>query len=174
MRPVRIRQAFDPDLPALADSLGQERYFADQLARQRDGHGVLLVAWHAFTPVGDVYLWLGSAEEPELRARLPGVPLLTHLEVAPKSRGACIGTLLVGTAEQYLVARGHTRVALGVAPDNERVHRFYHRLGYVEWPYPPIWTSRDVYGPDGVVLREAERCLVFVKELRRAGAGGRR
>lgn len=174
MRHVRIREAFELDLPALSGALGQEHYFAAHLARQRSGHGVLLVAWHAFTPVGDVYLWLDSAEEPELRDRLPGVPLLTHLEVAPDHRGSRIGTLLVGTAERYLLERGHARVALGVGLDNARVHRFYQRLGYVEWPFPPIRTNRDVFGPDGIVAREADRCRVFVKDLHTAEAGGHR
>lgn len=174
MRHVRIRQAYELDLPALTGGLGQAPYFTAQLARQREGHGVLLVAWHGFTPVGDVYVWLGLAEEPELRDRLPGVPLLTHLEVAPDHRGARIGTLLVGTAERYLLERGHARVALGVGLDDGRVHRFYRRLGYVEWPYPPIGTSKDVFLPDGAVVREADKCRVFVKELRRAGAQARR
>lgn len=171
MRHVRIRSAFEQDLPALVTALGQEPYFAHQLARQRAGHGLLLVAWQVFTPVGDVYLWLDAAEEPELRDRLPGVPLLTHLEVAPDHRNQRIGTELVRAAEAHLRELGHDKVALGVDLDNPRVCRLYRRLGYAEWPYPPIRTTRDVFLPDGRIERQADACRILVKDLRRMGLG---
>ncbi|NRQ37604.1 GNAT family N-acetyltransferase [Nonomuraea sp. NN258] len=170
MAQVRIRQALGKDLPFLVSALGQERYFATQLARQHAGHGVLLVAWQAFNAVGDVYLWLSSAEEPELRDRLPGVPLLTHLEVSPAHRNRRIGTQLVHEAEERLRTLGHERVALGVEPGNVRVRRLYHRLGYAEWPYPPILTTRHVFHPDGRIEEEAETCHILVKSLREARA----
>ncbi|HEX8929404.1 MAG TPA: hypothetical protein VGA45_10855 [Actinomycetota bacterium] len=34
--------------------LGQRHYFSEHLARQRDGHGVPLVAWVGGRPVGDL------------------------------------------------------------------------------------------------------------------------
>src|SRR5690606_15637741 len=114
MLDVRIRAAMDGDLVALVNALGQEPYFRAQLARQRDKHGELLVAWHGETPIGDVYLWLEEAEEPEVRERLPGVPLLTHLEVAREHRNRRIGTRLMLAAERRLRELGHDRVALGV------------------------------------------------------------
>jgi GNAT superfamily N-acetyltransferase len=170
MRHVRIRAACDKDLRALVESLGQEPYFAAQLARQRAGHGVLLIAWHAFTPVGVVYLWLGSAEEPELRARLPGVPLMMHLEVVPEHRNKLIGTQIVQAAERCLHALGHSRVALGVDLDNLDACRLYRRLGYAEWPYPPVPTTRQVFRPDGRVDRVADVCRILTKDLREAQA----
>ncbi|WP_219510036.1 GNAT family N-acetyltransferase [Nonomuraea ceibae] len=170
MRHVRIRVASDGDLSALVRALGQGPYFAAQLRRQRAGHGVLLVAWHAFTPVGDVYLWLGSAEEPELRDRLPGVPLLTHLEVLPEHRNRRIGTRLVEAAEGWLRDLGHARVALGVDLDNHRAGSLYGRLGYREWGHPPVRTTRRVYRADGRVEQVPDVCRILVKDLREVRA----
>ncbi|MEV0596087.1 GNAT family N-acetyltransferase [Nonomuraea cavernae] len=170
MRHVRIRAACQTDLPSLVGALGQEPYFVTQLARQRAGHGVLLVAWQAFTPVGDVYLWLDSAEEPEVRDRLPGVPLLTHLEVTPEHRNHRIGTQLMDAAEARLRDLGHSRVALGVDLDNHRARSLYRRLGYREWPHPPVPTTRQVYRADGRVEQVADVCRILVKDLREAQA----
>jgi hypothetical protein len=44
MATVEIRPAVDADLAALVASLQERDFFADALARQRDGRGVLLVA----------------------------------------------------------------------------------------------------------------------------------
>src|SRR5687767_12161477 len=62
-----IRQAVRADLRAIVRSFGQETYFRDRLSKQEAGHGVLLVAWERDVAVGDVYVWLAPAEEPELR-----------------------------------------------------------------------------------------------------------
>ncbi|WP_336205311.1 GNAT family N-acetyltransferase [Nonomuraea sp. LPB2021202275-12-8] len=170
MRHVRIRTASEEDLPALVAALGQRAYFVAQLTRQRAGRGVLLVAWHAFTPVGDVYLRLEAAEEQELRDRLPGVPLLAHLEVAGEHRGRRIGTQLVEAAEGRLRDLGHARVALGVDLDNDRARSLYRRLGYREWAHPPVSTIREIYHPDGRLERAPDECEILVKDLREAQA----
>ncbi|MFG1946791.1 GNAT family N-acetyltransferase [Nonomuraea sp. NPDC048826] len=161
----------DGDLAALVNALGQEPYFRAQLDRQRERHGVLLVAWHGFDPIGDVYLWLDQAEEPELRERLPGVPLLTHLEVAPAYRNRRIGTRLMDAAEERLRGLGHDRVALGVDPRNDRVWPLYRRLGYEEWPHPPVPTTRRIYLPGGRVEQVPDVCRILVKDLREPRAG---
>ncbi|MEV0143440.1 MULTISPECIES: GNAT family N-acetyltransferase [unclassified Nonomuraea] len=168
MHHVRIRAAIEKDLPALSGALGEEPYFVTQLARQRSGHGVLLVAWRVSTPVGHVYLWLAPAAEPEVRDRLPGVPLIVHLRVAPQHRGRRIGSRLMDAAEGRLSAMGHARVALGVDLDNERVGPLYRRRGYREWPYPPVPTTREELRPDGRVEEVADVCRILVKDLRQA------
>ncbi|MDA0636852.1 GNAT family N-acetyltransferase [Nonomuraea sp. MCN248] len=160
----------DGDLAALVNSLGQEPYFRAQLARQREKRGELLVAWQGVVPIGDVYLWLDQAEEPEIRERLPGVPLLTHLEVAREHRDRRIGTRLMDAAERRLRELGHDRVALGVDPANHRVWSLYRRLGYEEWPYPPVPTTRRIYLPGGRVEQVPDVCRVLVKDLREPGA----
>ncbi|HEX4817541.1 MAG TPA: GNAT family N-acetyltransferase [Nonomuraea sp.] len=165
MGPSEIRRADPADLPAIVAALGQKGYFTDRLTRQARGHGLLLIAWKGTEVVGDVYLWLGPAEEPELRALLPDVPLLTHLEVAPGRRDHGVGTHLLRTAEGWLHAAGHRRVALGVSLDNHAAQRLYARLGYTEWPHGELATTTTVYHPDGKRERRPDFCLVMVKDL---------
>jgi GNAT superfamily N-acetyltransferase len=171
MLEVHIRPASYQDLPALIAELGQEHHFRDCLARQDAGQGVLLMALIDNVPVGDAFLRLEPAEEPELRERLPGVPLLQHLEVHPSSRGRLIGTRLLGVAEQLLrEVHGADRVALGVGLDSRDAIRLYQRQGYREWPYPPIATTRIEYLPDGTPRYAPDRCQIMVKDLH--GTGG--
>ncbi|WP_143229547.1 GNAT family N-acetyltransferase [Actinophytocola xanthii] len=146
----------------LVAELGQGAFFADRLARQADGRGMLLVAWHRRRPVGDVYLWWERAEEPELQIFLPGTPLLTHLEVHVDHRARGTGTALVAAAERELGRRGHRAVALAVELGNIRAGRLYQRLGYRDWPHPPI---RCYSLTDGRGRREAEICRILVKAL---------
>lgn len=164
MKPT-VRAATSADLPALVDSLGQEHFFTDRLDQQRAGQGLLLVAWLSGTPVGDVYLRLEPADEPEVRHWLPEVPLLQHLEVRQGHRNQRIGSTLIGTAEQVLRAHGHPRVALGVALDNHGAARLYRRHGYWEWPHPPVRTSYQVRCPDGSTRCRYELCQILVKDL---------
>ena len=160
-----VRVVTSADLAALAHSLGQEHYFSDRLERQRSGRGIMLAAWVDELPVGDVYLWLEPAEEAELRQRLPGVPLVQHLEVRDGHRNRRIGTALLRTAERLLHDCGHRRVALGVGLDNHRAARLYRRCGYQEWPYPPITTAYEEFLPDGSRRRLTEVCQILVKDL---------
>lgn len=166
---LTVHPATPADLPALVRELGQQRYFADRLRRQRHGHGLLLVAWLGAAPVGDVYLRFEPADEPELRERMPGVPLLQHLEVPAGLRNRRIGSRLIRAAERVLRERGHSRLALGVALDNHDAARLYRRHGYREWPHPPIPTSSEEVRPDGSTYRRRELCQILVKNL--AGPG---
>ena len=169
MLDVRIRLATIQDLPALVDALrnvpGHEYFFAECLDRQDAGKGMLLLAVLDAVPVGRVYLRFEPAEEPEVHERLPGVPLLQHLEVHPDRRRQGIGTRLVDAAEQTVRDRGDTRLALGVALDNHDAIRLYERLGYTEWPYPPARTTTVEYLPDGGRRYSPDRCRIFVTEL---------
>nr|WP_042192042.1 GNAT family N-acetyltransferase [Kibdelosporangium sp. MJ126-NF4]CEL20447.1 acetyltransferase [Kibdelosporangium sp. MJ126-NF4]CTQ97672.1 acetyltransferase [Kibdelosporangium sp. MJ126-NF4] len=166
MSGVRIRPATDADLVVLISALGDEDFFADRLARQTSDHGVLLTAWEHDTPIGAVYVWLERAEEAEIREHLPGVPLLNHVEVRSGYRNRRIGTKLVIAAEKLLVERGHTRVALAVRTDNPDAYRLYERLGYEQWPHPPVECRYDVRLPDGTRKRCVEICHMMVKRLR--------
>jgi len=166
---VRIRPATTRDLPALVDALadvpGHEYFFAECLARQDAGLGVLLLALLAAVPVGRVYLRFEPAEEREVRERLPGVPLLQHLEVRPDRRRQGVGTRLVDAAERTLRRGGVLRLALGVGLDNHDAIRLYERLGYIEWPYPPARTTNVEYLPGGVRRYSPDLCRIFVKDL---------
>lgn len=162
MRDLHIRPARFGDLAALTQSLGQEPYFRDRIDRQSRDLGVLLTAWHADRPVGDVYLWLEPAEELEIRTHLPNIPLLNHVEVHSAHRGLGIGTSLVLEAEQMLALRNHRRVALAVEATKPHLVEWYGRLGYREWPYSLV-KCYSLSAGDGA--RKAETCCVLVKDL---------
>ena len=107
---LEIRPGTDADLPALVSALGQQRWFSDRLARQRAGGGVLLLAWLEGRSVGDVYLHLDPATEPEVRQHLPGVPLLIHLEVLEPFQRRGIGTALIHAGEDTARHLGHRQL----------------------------------------------------------------
>ncbi|MGW6445754.1 GNAT family N-acetyltransferase [Lentzea sp. NPDC055074] len=159
---MRIRPARPDDLPSLARRLGQRRYFADRLDRQRDDRGVLLTAWHGGEVIGVVYLWLEPAEEPEIRAHLPLTPLITHLEVHPDWQRKGVGTSLIRASERLLTSRGCADVALAVEVGNDDAERLYADLGFREWPHE---TVKCYAASDGNGHRAVETCKVLVKEL---------
>ncbi|ANZ39523.1 hypothetical protein BBK82_29220 [Lentzea guizhouensis] len=164
MGDLTIRPARPEDLGSLAERLGQDRYFADRLDRQSEGRGVLLTAWLDDLVIGNVYLWLEEAEEPEIRAHLPGTPLVTHLEIHRDHRRQGVGTSLIGEAERLLADRGHGEVALAVEVNNTAAAKLYLRLGYQDWGYSPV----ECYSPaDENGHRDVEICDVMVKALGR-------
>jgi GNAT superfamily N-acetyltransferase len=152
------------DLEILVEQLGQRAYFADRLSRQKRDTGVLLTAWWDHHPIGDAYLWLEAAEEPELRKYLPGVPLLTHVEIRDGFRSRGIGTGLVSAAEKTLVERGYKQVALAVEISNVRAAKLYTRLGYLVWRHPSVPHVRCENLFDDSV-EPPEICHIMVKDL---------
>lgn len=162
---LRVRAATRRDLAGLTRALGSGQLFAERLGRQREGRGLLLVASVRNVIAGSVYLWLEAAEEPELRERLPGVPLLQHLVVRREYRNRRIGTALVAVAERLLHDLGYRAVALGVRPDNVDAIRLYRRLNYREWGHPPIPTVDEEFLPNGSRRRSPATCRIFVKLL---------
>ena len=163
MTEPHVRPARSADLVRFAAALGDLRFLSERMARQRAGLGVLFLAWLGTHPAGDVYLWLEEAEEPPIRHHLPGVALLTHLEVRDGLRGRGIGRALVRAVEQHLAERGHERVALAVRTDNPRAARLYRRLGYRDWGHGEVTCYATTPQPDGAPIEE--QCHVLVKEL---------
>lgn len=164
MKPT-IRAACDEDLPALIRQLGQRHYFTERLLRQRHDRGRLFIALVENQPIGDVYVSLEEADEPELRKRLSAVPLLQHLEVRDGFRNQGTGKRLLAAAERFLVKQRHRQVALGVNLGNDDAIRLYRLLGYREWEHSPTMTFREHYGQDGGIHREWEQCRIFIKDL---------
>jgi ribosomal protein S18 acetylase RimI-like enzyme len=164
---VAVQRANEADLHALTASLDQPLFFANRLARQEEGRGVLLVAWYEGAPVGDVYLRLEPPDEPELLRSMPDVALLTHLEVLPTHRKQGIGSRLMEMAEHTAAREGFSRMALGVTDDNTDAIRLYRERGYQPGDPQRINTYREIYRADGSVETEPDgTCLVFVRHLK--------
>jgi ribosomal protein S18 acetylase RimI-like enzyme len=160
-----IRIATQDDLPLLSQLFGRPAMFADCLERQRTGRGLLLLAVPDDVLVGHLFVRWEPADEPEVRDRLPGVPLLQHFAVLPSRRNRGTGTELFEFAERLLTQRGYPKVALGVGTENHAAVRLYERLGFTEWPYPPVATTKEEYLPDGSRRHTPELCRIFVKGL---------
>jgi GNAT superfamily N-acetyltransferase len=162
---VEIRSASDAELATLVAVLGERRWFADRLARQERGGGVVLVAWLEGRPVGEVFLECEPATEPEVRRHLPGVPRLDHLEVAGPFWGRGIGTALILAAEDSARQLGHERIALGVGLDNLKARRLYERLGYADWGHGTVVGTWVEHPDDGPPVTLSEVCDMLVKRL---------
>jgi GNAT superfamily N-acetyltransferase len=160
-----IRIATQDDLPLLTRLLDRPAMLADCLRRQRAARGLLLLAVRDGTPIGHLFIRWEPAEEPEVRDRLPDVPLLQHFAVHPSRRNRGTGTALLEFAGQLLRERGYARVALGVGMENHDAVRLYERLGFTEWPHLPVATTKEEYLPDGSRRHTPELCRIFVKDL---------
>jgi GNAT superfamily N-acetyltransferase len=169
---ARIEQATEQDVLSVVTTLVDRRYLVERMRRPRFHRGRVFIAYtEAESPaetraVGYVYLRLERAEEPELRRKLPWVPILEKLRVFDDFRHQGYGRQLVAAAEEYARRRGRRRIALGIAMDNDAAVPFYHRLGYQEWSEGPIKTFREVLR-NGSWVRDDELCRVFVKVLPR-------
>ena len=162
---MEIRQASADDLEALGGIFGSERrFFAECLARQEAGGGVLLVAWLDGWPAGDVFL-SRDPDEPEIRRHLPGVPTLVHLEVIGRLQRRGIGTALVLAGEDAARRLGRDRIALGVGLDNPGARRLYERLGYTEWGHGHIVTSWREQRPGSAPVTVTETIDMLVRRL---------
>ncbi len=160
-RDVSIRSAGADDVRTSVTSESDKRFFLDHLAH---GHGFLLFAVRGDVLVGHVFLRLAEAEEPELRAGLPGVPFLQRLRVMPGHRRQGIARRLIEHAEARLYLLGHRRVALGVDPDNEAAISLYRKLSFAVWGDDTVMTFREEV-ENGSTVRKPEKCLVFEKRL---------
>jgi GNAT superfamily N-acetyltransferase len=165
MGDLEIRQAEEADLPALTGWLGQRHFFVERMRRQREGRGALLVALLSGELVGKVYLRWEEADEPEIRAWLPDVPLLNRLHVREENRGRGIGTAIVEFAEEHLRMRGHIQVALGVELSNVGAIRLYERLGFANWAHGSLTTTNVEYQNDGQPIHYPETITMYVKDL---------
>ncbi len=165
MTEPHVGRARSADLPPFAAALGDGGFLIDRWLRQRKDQGVLFFAWLGTRPAGAVYLWLEEAEERPIRSRLPGVALLTHLQVHPELRNRGVGAALVDAVEEHLIEHGHERVALAVRTDNPAAARLYDRLGYQDWGHGEVTCYARVALPNGGVLEVPERCYVLVKDL---------
>ncbi len=146
------------ELPALVGAFGQHWYFARQLHRQVEGRGELLIAWSDGQPVGDVVLVRDPVPEAEIRAELPGVPMISHLEVDPAHQRRGIGSQLLATAEELARGYGHELVVLGCGTTNP-ARTMYDARGYDDWGHGTVTFRWSEPEPD------SELCHVLIKLL---------
>ncbi|MGI5245727.1 N-acetyltransferase family protein [Dactylosporangium sp. CA-139066] len=164
-RGVTVRQAQPSDLTALVAALGQPHYFAIRLDGQPEV-GILLVAARADgSVVGSAFLRLAPAEEAELRERLPGAPVLMHVEVVPEQQRNGVGKMIVHAAEEYARAHGRSVIALGVRPDNDGARKLYAGAGYTDWGLGPINAVVKAFDDGGERDDGYELCEIMVKAL---------
>ncbi|WP_211241200.1 GNAT family N-acetyltransferase [Pseudonocardia spinosispora] len=93
----------------------------------------------------------------------PATGTLWQLVVHPALRSRGIGTLLIRTAEQHIVAKGLCRAELGVEESNTRARALYERLGYLSYDRKP--GVREVEEPTGLIRRYETVCTVMWKSL---------
>lgn len=127
-----VRIAGERDIFPLIDRLSGADHA--HLSRRMRHRGCVLVALDGPRTVGNVVVSWAPADEPEVVAQLPGVPLMYHLRVDEPYRCQGIGTRLIRQAESILRGRGHRRVLIGVDQDNVAARRLYLSLGYRPWP----------------------------------------
>ncbi|MFC3739455.1 GNAT family N-acetyltransferase [Paractinoplanes deccanensis] len=168
---VSIRTASDEDVRKLVDNRNDRHYFLDHLDRDR---GIILFAFRGEALAGYIFLRLAPAEEPELRAGLPGVPLLQHLRVLDGHEHYGVARTLLSEAERQLALLGFHRVALGVHPSNERAIALYQGLSFTAWREEHLPTFHVEVLDDDSTERSDDVCLVLVKHLERLRWMGRR
>ncbi|WP_179855491.1 GNAT family N-acetyltransferase [Paractinoplanes atraurantiacus] len=161
---VSIRTASDEDVRKFVENRNERHYFLDHLGQD---HGIILFAFRGEVLAGYIFVRLAPAEEPELRAGLPGVPLLQHLRVLEEHQRSGVARRLLSEAERQLTLRGYHRVALGVHPSNERAINLYKGLSFTAWREESLPTFHVEVLDDDSTERSDDVCLVFVKHLER-------
>jgi ribosomal protein S18 acetylase RimI-like enzyme len=161
---MMVRLAGEADVVAHVGERQDRWLLLDHLARKR---GVPLFAFRDEVFLGHLFVRLAPPEEPELRAGLPGVPLLQHLRVVNGFQRNGVGRRLIEAAEALLATSGHRSVALGVDPTNRAAMSFYQSLSFTAWREETLTTFREEVRDDGTTVRYVDRCFVFVKHLDR-------
>jgi hypothetical protein len=69
-----VQQACFSDLAVVSRVLGGAEFFAERFERQKNGRGVLFIAWLDNEPVGDVYLWLEKPRSTGCGGSCPASP----------------------------------------------------------------------------------------------------
>jgi ribosomal protein S18 acetylase RimI-like enzyme len=123
------------------------RVYADVFRRSQEDKAAM---WVAELPkvgiIGQVFVQLTSDYRPEL-ANGKTRAYVHAFRVRPAYRDSGLGTCLMQTVENFLVARDFRNIYLTVAQDNLGARRLYERLGYkVVAVEPGHWSYRDEKG----------------------------
>jgi GNAT superfamily N-acetyltransferase len=127
---VRIDAFQGPDWSVLAP-IAPARALRAFRERSERGERTCIVAWRDGRPVG--YTWLSASIEREIEALPLALPddavYGWHLHVAPRSRGAGIGTALVRARLLHARARGFRREWRAIRADNRPAVRTAVKTG---------------------------------------------
>ena len=127
---VRIDAFGGPDWSALAP-IAPARALRAFRARSERGGRTCIAAWRDGRPVG--YTWVSESVEPEIEALPLGLPddavYGWHLHVAPRERGAGIGTALVRARLLHARKRGFRREWRAIRADNRPAVRTAVKIG---------------------------------------------
>jgi len=162
---IEIRECGPEDVARLDAVMPAGDAHAHHYAAQQRGEATYLVAWVDGEPAGSgVISWTGC-HDGSVRRAMPDAVEIHNLGVRPEQRGRGIGTSIVAAAERLALARGVTRVAIGVSDDNSAAARLYERLGYHDSGLRSTaeYTYTDATGTHHAV----ERNILLVKTLRR-------
>jgi ribosomal protein S18 acetylase RimI-like enzyme len=153
--PLTIRGLTRDDLAACAWTGSSKSNFAAALDRADRGEIDYLVV----CPPSGLPVAVGGIDY-TLSA---GAGTLYQLAVHGALHSCGIGTLLIGAAEQRILARGLHRAELAVEQDNPRAQALYERLGYVVYgSRPEQW---DEEADDGLVTNYHTMCTLMRKAL---------
>lgn len=152
-----IRDLTPEDLPQCGWSGSAAHLVAIAKALERAGRGE--VEYLAACPPSGLPVAIGMIDY----VMNPGAGTLEQLSVHWALQSCGIGTILIGTAERRILARGLRRAELGVEESNPRARALYERLGYVVYGSAP--DSWDETAPDGSIFRYETVCTLMRKEL---------
>jgi ribosomal-protein-alanine acetyltransferase len=159
-RPVRLRDAREPDLAALF-SIEHAVFPGDRMSRRSfrrllAGNNILRVAAIDGTVAGYALVLVRTNS---LRSRL------YSLAVSPDHQGAGIGALLLRDAERQVRATGRNILGLEVREDNAAAIALYRSRGYTE-----AGVIRGYYD-DGMGALRFEKNVAPAPRTARAGRG---
>jgi ribosomal protein S18 acetylase RimI-like enzyme len=155
--PLIVRDLTIDDLPSCAWS-GSALHLASiatMLERTRRGEADYLAA----CPPSGLPVGVGGIDYMEN----PGAGTLKQLSVLGALQSCGIGTVLIRSAEQRILARGRDWAELGVEESNPRARALYTRLGYVAYDREP--DSWDEQASDGTIVCYETICTLMRKEL---------
>lgn len=149
LKDVTIRKLEKADLPALewdGEYLHFRNVFRSVYKRMQEG---TVMAWVADLPehgiIGQIFLQM-DCDRPEM-ADGWNRAYFYSFRMKPPFRNLGIGSQMLKIVEDYITAKGFTRLTLNVARENVEAIRLYQRFGYqIVAEEPGIWSYMDHIG----------------------------
>jgi ribosomal protein S18 acetylase RimI-like enzyme len=160
-----IRSATESDLPALewdGEYKHFRRVYRQALREAQRDRRLIFLAESTGEVIGQLFVHLHSIWESSFGSAKAGY--LHSFRVKPDFRCQGIGSQLLHTAEEALIARGYRRSVISVAKVNSRAQRLYLHNGYTIYSEDPgKWAYVDHRGR---MKHISEPAYVMIKVLR--------